>query len=251
MGQGENPVVQQLEEQMARIQERLARPERSRGGWFGLIAGVGLGALAGGALAYLLRSREEEPLYSPPPPPPAPPRREDDAIVLRVAPTPPSAPAAVEEADEPIVLQTSGAPATPPAEGFAEEVAADDTEEVAEVEATPADESANDDTAAPVEEAPAAEEAAVPVEASAASVDGEELTAEEAMDAPVAEFYPNAVVPTDGQCPATHPIKGNINRNGHLIFHTPNSNNYERTNAEACFASEADAEAAGFRKSRS
>ncbi|MFN8513881.1 MAG: hypothetical protein U0841_15120 [Chloroflexia bacterium] len=58
-------------------------------------------------------------------------------------------------------------------------------------------------------------------------------------------------MPTDGQCPASHPIKGNINRNGLLIFHTPDSNNYERTKAEACFASEADAEAAGFRKSRS
>jgi hypothetical protein len=238
MGQGENPVVQQLEERMGRIQELLERPQRSGGGWLKLLGGLGLGALLGGAVAYFLRSREEEPFYAPPPPPPAPPRRDDDAVLLRAAPAPPGAPAAAEEDDQPIVLRTPSAPAAPPAE---------------EAVAAPSAEAPGDDVAAAPEAAvaPAAEEAAAPLAAPAATGDAEELTAEEAMDAPVAEFYPNAVMPTDGQCPASHPIKGNINRNGELIFHTPGSNNYERTNAEACFANEEDAEAAGFRKSRS
>jgi hypothetical protein len=239
MGQGENPVVQQLEEQMERIRERLERPKRSGGGSFGLIAGVALGALAGGALAFFLRSREEEPLYAPPPPPPpAPARRDDDAVLLRAAPAAPSAPAAAEEEDEPIVLKTPSAPATPPVEESA---------------AAPAAEAPSDDVAATAEAeaAPVAEEPAAPAEAATMPEGLEELTAEEVMDAPVAEFYANAVVPTDGQCPASHPIKGNINRNGQLIFHTPDSNNYARVNAEACFVSEEDAEAAGFRKSRS
>ena len=239
MGQGENPVVQQLEEQMERIRERLERPQPKRGGWFGLLAGVGLGALVGGVLAFFLRSRDEESLYAPPPPPPpARPRRDDDAVLLRAAPAPPSAPAAAEEDDEPIVLKTPSAPATPPAE---------------EPAATPAAEAPSDDAAATTEDgaAPAAEESAEPAETPTETGDTDELTAEEAMDAPVAEFYPNAVVPTEGQCPASHPVKGNINRNGQLIFHTPDSNNYARVNAEACFANEEDAEAAGFRKSRS
>jgi hypothetical protein len=207
----------------------LRRPQRSGGGWLKLLGGLGLGALVGGALAFFLRSREEEPFYAPPPP--APPRRDDDAILLRASPAPPSAPAAAEEDDEPTVLKTLGVPATAPA---AEPVAAPPAEEP------------SDDVAAP-----AAEEPAAPAEASAMTHDADDLTAEEAMDAPVAEFYANAVVPTEGQCPASHPIKGNINRNGQLIFHTPDSNNYARVNAEACFVSEEDAEAAGFRKSRS
>ncbi len=42
MAQGDNPVVQQLEEQMARIQERLRRPQRSGGGWLKLLGGLHL-----------------------------------------------------------------------------------------------------------------------------------------------------------------------------------------------------------------
>jgi hypothetical protein len=231
MAQGDNPAVQQLEAGMERIQELLKRPRRSGGGWLKLLGGIGLGALAGGVIAFLLRSREEEPLYVPPPPPPAP--RRDDAILLRPAPTPPAA----QDDDAPITLKTPSAPAEPPA---AEEASAATAPPVASDPAPPAEAAAADP-----------EETATPEEESAAPADAEELTAEEVMDAPVAEFYPNAVVPTDGQCPASHPIKGNINRNGQLIFHTPGSNNYGRTNAEACFATEEDAEAAGFRKSRS
>lgn len=251
MAQGDNPVVQQLEEQMERIQERLRRPQRSGGGWLKLLGGLGLGAIVGGALAFYLRSREEEPAYAPPPPPPASPRR-DDAILLRPAPTPPSAPAAKND-DAPITLKTPVVPATPPAEEPTPAPATESAVAPAAAEAgTEAAQPASSDSAPPADVA-AEEPATATEEAAAPELSGgvEALTDEEALEAPVAEFYANAVVPTDGQCPASHPIKGNINRNGLLIFHTPDSNNYERTKAEACFASAADAEAAGFRKSRS
>ena len=56
--------------------------------------------------------------------------------------------------------------------------------------------------------------------------------------------------PTDGQCPATHPVKGNHSRSGDFIYHIPGSQFYDRTEAEVCFASAEEAQAAGFRAPR-
>jgi len=50
-----------------------------------------------------------------------------------------------------------------------------------------------------------------------------------------------------GACPASHPVKGNIGENGR-IYHVPGSRDYTRTNPELCFADEAAAKAAGFRR---
>lgn len=50
-----------------------------------------------------------------------------------------------------------------------------------------------------------------------------------------------------GQCPASHPIKGNDNSG---IYHVPGQRHYHQTNARNCFPSEAAARAAGFRKSK-
>lgn len=58
------------------------------------------------------------------------------------------------------------------------------------------------------------------------------------------------IEPVDGTCPASHPIKGNKSSMGALIYHTPASASYDRTRPEACFATEADAEAAGYRAPR-
>ena len=44
-------------------------------------------------------------------------------------------------------------------------------------------------------------------------------------------------------------IKGNISSSG-KIYHLPGGAFYKRTNPEMCFATEADAQAAGFRKSQ-
>ena len=58
------------------------------------------------------------------------------------------------------------------------------------------------------------------------------------------------VDPVEGACPASHPIKGNKSSMGALIYHTPASASYDRTRPESCFATEADAEAAGYRAPR-
>ena len=59
-----------------------------------------------------------------------------------------------------------------------------------------------------------------------------------------------AIEPVGGQCPTTHPIKGNNSQGGEFIYHVPGGGNYDRTNPEVCFATEADAQAAGFRAPR-
>lgn len=55
----------------------------------------------------------------------------------------------------------------------------------------------------------------------------------------------SAVAPVDAfTCPADHAIKGNNKKH---IYHVPTSNTYKETKPEACFATAADAEAAGYR----
>lgn len=48
-----------------------------------------------------------------------------------------------------------------------------------------------------------------------------------------------------GACPESHPVKG-IKRSG--IYHTPESPWYKRAKADVCFADEAGAERAGYRR---
>ena len=50
-----------------------------------------------------------------------------------------------------------------------------------------------------------------------------------------------------GGCPAEAPIKGNANSG---IYHVPSGQFYGKTKAEQCFATEQDAQNAGFRKSK-
>lgn len=51
-----------------------------------------------------------------------------------------------------------------------------------------------------------------------------------------------------GTCPDSHPIKGNINeREDTRIYHMPGSQSYRQTKPEECFATEADAQAAGYK----
>jgi len=58
------------------------------------------------------------------------------------------------------------------------------------------------------------------------------------------------VAPSGDTCPADHPVKGNIRSDGTRIYHLPNDPSYARTRPEQCFASAADAAAAGFRPPR-
>ena len=55
------------------------------------------------------------------------------------------------------------------------------------------------------------------------------------------------VEPIDGECPASHPIKGNADS---MIFHVPGGMSYERTQAERCYCTAEDAEADGFRPAK-
>lgn len=55
------------------------------------------------------------------------------------------------------------------------------------------------------------------------------------------------VEPVDGECPGSHPIKGNADS---MIFHVPGGMSYERTQAERCYCTAADAEADGFRQAK-
>ncbi|MBX4187944.1 MAG: hypothetical protein KW793_02290 [Candidatus Doudnabacteria bacterium] len=59
---------------------------------------------------------------------------------------------------------------------------------------------------------------------------------------------PAAVQPTLGDCTSIQ-IKGNIGSSGSKVYHMPGGSFYNRTKAEACFNSEDEAKAAGFRKS--
>lgn len=58
-----------------------------------------------------------------------------------------------------------------------------------------------------------------------------------------------AVQPSGALCPASHPVKGNINRAGERIFHLEGQAYYEVTDPEVCFASAEAAAADGFRAS--
>ncbi len=97
-----------------------------------------------------------------------------------------------------------------------------------------------------------------PVAGPAASL----VTAGPANTPPTAAATPTVVVPTAGaaatmqiapdgdRCPASHPVKGNNGSMGALIYHLPGTASYERTKPEICFASEAAAQAAGYRAPR-
>ena len=50
---------------------------------------------------------------------------------------------------------------------------------------------------------------------------------------------------------AQRPIKANVNARGEKIYHLPGQASYERTQAEETFATEAEAQAAGFRRAQS
>lgn len=57
--------------------------------------------------------------------------------------------------------------------------------------------------------------------------------------------------PQGSDCPADHPVKGNIvdrgANKGDKIYHLPSSSSYKATKPERCFVDAKEAEAAGFR----
>ena len=55
------------------------------------------------------------------------------------------------------------------------------------------------------------------------------------------------VEPTDGACPASHPVKAKMSSK---IFHVPGGLSYERTVPDRCYPDAAAAEADGLRPSK-
>jgi hypothetical protein len=97
--------------------------------------------------------------------------------------------------------------------------------------------------------------AAVPGEKDAEPAEGaDEAAPAEGADrieaaADEAELPQGAVRGTgESECAEGYPIKGNASS---MIYHVPGSSSYDRTIPEMCFATEADAEAAGYRPSKS
>jgi hypothetical protein len=77
------------------------------------------------------------------------------------------------------------------------------------------------------------------------------VTATEPVAAQAAPTAPTGggdawVEPTDGACPASHPVKAKMSSK---IFHVEGGLNYERTHPDRCYRDAAAAEADGLRKS--
>lgn len=120
----------------------------------------------------------------------------------------------------------------------------DDEAEAEDASATAAAAAASADTdpTEPIDVVGTDVEPAAPAGAPVSAVEGGDAMSE--TDAPA-----SGGVAGDGgsECPEGFPIKGNADS---LIYHLPGHGSYERTIPEMCFATEADAEAAGYRPVR-
>ena len=95
----------------------------------------------------------------------------------------------------------------------------------------------------PLTDAPPPTPRSGPVRFTAGAV-GEDTSPGADDDAPTDRTWIESV---DGGCPGSHPIKGNADS---MIFHVPGGRSYERTAAERCYCTAADAEADGFRQAK-
>lgn len=77
-----------------------------------------------------------------------------------------------------------------------------------------------------------------------------ESTADEGATADEKALPAGAVWAEADTCPSSHPIKGNNSSSGEFIYHVPGGSFYERTHPEVCFATEDEAQAAGYRASK-
>lgn len=118
-----------------------------------------------------------------------------------------------------------------------------------EIETAPA---ATEPPAAPTDAPPepTAEPAtAIPTDAAPVAPPATDLPAQTTEQQPAAPAAQAGGIRAEaGTCPDSHPIKGNINeREDTKIYHMPGSQSYRQTKPEECFATEADAQAAGYK----
>ena len=74
-------------------------------------------------------------------------------------------------------------------------------------------------------------------------------TAQADRAAPEPEAHASWVAPLeDGSCPPDHPVKA---KESSGIYHLPDCRFYERTKADRCYSDAAEAEADGYRRSKS
>jgi outer membrane biosynthesis protein TonB len=243
MSKIEDRIIRKLEAQVERAQARLS-PEPQRSSPIGFLGGLALGTVAGALLAFFFpRDQEELPANSA--------AANDEAIVLRERSS-----GSREQASAPRPL---AAMPTAPEEVVTDQLAAAELESpqaVKEIDheatstdtkaATPAQASATKPADKP-KAAHAPQAAQTPASATASTAQATEAD----TDKEQASAMPSGqAVPVDGVCPATHPIKGNKGSMGALIYHNQDSASYDRIHPEVCFATEQDAEAAGYRAPR-
>jgi len=79
-----------------------------------------------------------------------------------------------------------------------------------------------------------------------------EVTGSNAFPEPSDSSQPGIQPNAFGNCPLTHPIKGNFTTHSGepCIFHMPHQKFYGKTKAERCYATEEDAQEDGCRKSK-
>jgi hypothetical protein len=243
--------LRQLEDLIGRLQRHAGRGD-DRGGWPGFVGGLLLGTALGAALALVLAGRDEPEEEEAP--------AAGDAIVLRER-TEGERDEARDEAPAPRTLAATAPGGEQPGTPAGDEPEVPDQLAAAELESPEALTEIAEQAEAE-EVAPAGEE--VGESAPAAPATGGDAAAAAtaaATAAPAASAAPSPAggtgapargqtEPVEGECPASHPIKGNRGSMGALIYHLPGTANYDRTNPEVCFATEADAEAAGYRAPR-
>ncbi len=283
MGRQDDRIAKRLEAQIAEAQRRLASGDTGTPGWAGFIGGLALGTLAGGLVTLFLTSRQDDEADEALPTP-------DDAVLLRESDTAPRSLAAlVPETGAASATDQLAAAELEEPEALSDIADHAATATTPEDEPDDALEDAPDDAPVPIEQTvitatpqapppPVGQAATAAPKAVATTVEQTPIAAvppaptgpiEQAPAAPTpkapaspAEQTPAETTPqdaavaagrveaSDGTCPASHPIKGNHSSTGDYIYHLPGSRNYERTKAEACFVTEADAIAAGFRAPR-
>lgn len=243
MAKIEDRIIQRLEAQVERAQARLS-PEPQRSSPIGFLGGLALGTVAGALLTFFF-TRDEEDL------PDNVASGEDDSIVLRERAT-----GSHEQASAPRPLV---AMPTSPEEGVTNQLAAAELESPEAVKdiaheaasTNPKAVTPGQTNSATVDTKPTA---TPPDQAKKQAVSSAAPTAQPAEAEETQKKAPAAtsgkIDPIGGVCPATHPIKGNKGSMGALIYHNHESASYERTIPEVCFATEQDAEAAGYRAPR-